>query len=632
MESKPSTSTYTSTTQWLQPCRKFEMHEILLATGNFNESLVIGRGGFGKVYEGEVIVGTSHVAAALKRLDLMSDQGAAEFWAEVDMLSQLRHSHIVSLIGYCNYEREMILVYEYMPNRTLEDHLYKLRTRGLDYLHTGTGIEFGVIHRDVKSSNILLHQNWAAKISDFGLSRIGPANQPRTYVNTLVKGTFGYLDPNYFATGELTRKSDVYAFGVVLFEVLCQKRPLDRSLECGLATWAQDSIKEVQTPAKSIFTRMVDVLPPFHYTGENPGMGFGFLTAKKRKKFLLQNGALLLDKLKNFGAGSMEIFSAKTIEVATQNYADDIISGRGGSGTVFKGILPDNHVIAIKKSEISDSGQLLGCCLETKIPLLAYEYVCNGNLYEHFHTTGSVRRRLSWDTHVSIAYDTASALAYLHTNTVMSIIHRDVKSSNIFLDNNLTAKIADCVPRLIPPDDPDDLHTFVQGTLGYLDPEYCHTCNISDKSDVYSFGVVLVEVLTGNKPLDFNRAPEERNLASYFTKLKKENRLHEIVDHQVLKEAADEQQLKAASDLACRCLDLKGENRPIMKEVAMELETIRKLAEQHPFVRDNHMEPCGLVVEASEQADLGIFENYSDSNFSDIFRNNEIYYNAVYSR
>ncbi|KAL8252318.1 hypothetical protein R6Q59_036011 [Mikania micrantha] len=156
----------------------------------------------------------------------------------------------------------MILVYEYMPHSTLNVHLHELRTplswlqrlnicigagRGLLYLHTGAGIASGVIHRDVKSSNILLHESWAAKISDFGLSKIGPTNQPSTYVNTLIKGTFGYLDPNYYATGKLTRKSDVYAFGVVLLEVLCRKRAVDRSgdeYEWGLVTWVQDSIKE----------------------------------------------------------------------------------------------------------------------------------------------------------------------------------------------------------------------------------------------------------------------------------------------------------------------------------------------------------------------------------------------------
>ncbi|KAJ0488409.1 putative protein kinase RLK-Pelle-CrRLK1L-1 family [Helianthus annuus] len=245
-----------------QLCRQFTLSEIQVATKNFGESLVIGRGGFGKVYKGNVTYGTTLMTAAIKRLDSTSNQGALEFWAEVKMLSNLRHCHLVSLIGYCNDGQEMILVYEYMPHGTLEDHLHKRVTsltwmrrlqicigaaRGLDYLHTGTGIKHGVIHRDVKPSNILLDDSWAAKISDFGLSKIGPINQPCTYVNTVVKGTFGYLDPDYFSMGRLTRKSDVFAFGVILFEVLCGRKAIDKSLDeeqWGLVRWVQDSIEE----------------------------------------------------------------------------------------------------------------------------------------------------------------------------------------------------------------------------------------------------------------------------------------------------------------------------------------------------------------------------------------------------
>ncbi|PWA96517.1 serine/threonine-protein kinase, SIK1/2 [Artemisia annua] len=145
-ESEPSTSIKRS-----QPCRRFEFSEILLGTNNFDESLVIGRGGFGKVYKGTIFDGSTPIVAAIKRLDSTSNQGEPEFWAEVEMLSKLRHCHLVSLFGYCNYEKEMILVYEYVPKGTLEDHLHKLGTplswlqrlkicvgtaRGLDYLHT----------------------------------------------------------------------------------------------------------------------------------------------------------------------------------------------------------------------------------------------------------------------------------------------------------------------------------------------------------------------------------------------------------------------------------------------------------------------------------------------------------------
>ncbi|KAK1416978.1 hypothetical protein QVD17_26098 [Tagetes erecta] len=244
------------------PCRQFTFSEIEAATKNFDDSLVIGRGGFGKVYRGTITYGETLLDAAIKRLESGSNQGAVEFWAEIEMLSNLRHIHLVSLIGYCNEGQEMVLVYEYISNGTLADRLHKTRApltwvrrlkicigaaRGIEYLHSDIGTKPRVIHRDVKSSNILLAFDWTAKISDFGLSKIRPMNQPSTYVNTLVRGTFGYLDPDYYQTGRLTRKSDVYAFGVVLFEVLSGKQAVDRSIDeehWGLATWAQDSIKE----------------------------------------------------------------------------------------------------------------------------------------------------------------------------------------------------------------------------------------------------------------------------------------------------------------------------------------------------------------------------------------------------
>ncbi|PWA90536.1 mitogen-activated protein (MAP) kinase kinase kinase, MLK1/MLK2/MLK4 [Artemisia annua] len=241
-------------------CQRFTLDEIQLATRNFDDALVIGRGGFGKVYRCRLKIGSVR-QVAVKRLHSMSNQGAHEFEVEVQILSKLRHGNLVPLIGYCIEGKDMCLVYEFMPNGTLEDHLHKDDTelswlqrlnicigaaRGLDYLHTGTSTQHGVIHRDVKSSNILLDAKFDAKISDFGLAKVGPINQTRTYVRTGVKGTFGYMDPYYFNSGKLTRKSDVYAFGVVLFEVLCGKQAVDPSLDeeqWSLAAWAQDQIK-----------------------------------------------------------------------------------------------------------------------------------------------------------------------------------------------------------------------------------------------------------------------------------------------------------------------------------------------------------------------------------------------------
>ncbi|XP_042490422.1 probable receptor-like protein kinase At1g30570 [Macadamia integrifolia] len=220
--------------------KHFRIAEIQAATKNFDDSLVIGVGGFGKVYKGVLDDGTM---AAFKRANPQSKQGLEEFETEIEMLSKLRHKHVVSLIGFCKEKNEMVLVYEYMANGTIENHLsgsclppltWKQRLEicmgaalGLHYLHTWA--EYGIIHRDVKTSNILLDENFVAKLADFGLSQ-KLHSLDDTHISSRIMGTLGYLAPEYARWSHVTLETDVYSFGVVLFEVVCGRQAVNESL------------------------------------------------------------------------------------------------------------------------------------------------------------------------------------------------------------------------------------------------------------------------------------------------------------------------------------------------------------------------------------------------------------------
>ncbi|KMT14742.1 hypothetical protein BVRB_4g075080 [Beta vulgaris subsp. vulgaris] len=253
-----------------------------------------------------------------------------------------------------------------------------------------------------------------------------------------------------------------------------------------------------------------------------------------------------------------------------------------------------NEVVILTQTNHRNVVKLLGCCLETEVPLLVYEYVPNGNLFEHIHNDGA--HWISWENCLRIATEAANAIAYLHSAAPIPIIHRDIKSSNILLDNNLTAKIADFgVSRLVPIDQ-TQVTTLVQGTFGYLDPEYFLTSHLSEKSDVYSFGVVLVELLTRRKPILWETGLEDRNLAMHFISSIKNKQLFDILEPQLMKEASKEQLLTIAN-LVEQCLNVKGEDRPSMKDVARVLEGFNKQANHYQSNQDNNESQYGLLSE-----------------------------------
>ncbi|KAL0432127.1 UNVERIFIED_CONTAM: Wall-associated receptor kinase [Sesamum latifolium] len=363
---------------------------------------------------------------------------------------------------------------------------------------------------------------------------------------------------------------------------------------------------------------------------------------RMRQKFFLQNGGILLQEeltRRERSSDTTKIFSAAELHKATNNFHDNMIIGQGGNGIVYKGVLPDHRIVAIKKCKEVDRNQidqfinevvvlsqinhrnvvkLLGCCLETQVPLLVYEFISNGTLYEHIHNKAKARL-ISWDMRLKIAAETAGVLSYLHSAASTPIIHRDVKSANILLDHTYTAKVSDFGASRLVPLDQTQLSTMVQGTFGYLDPEYMQTNQLTEKSDVYSFGVVLVELLTGKKALSYDRPEEERNLANYFLCIMKKEGLVEVVEENVEREGKREEVMKVGV-LAKRCLKVRGEERPCMKEVAMELEGLLLRSGREGSGKHLHYSwPWGAVETSDEnegedeKALVMVGEGYSSS-------------------
>ncbi|XP_058781499.1 putative wall-associated receptor kinase-like 16 [Vicia villosa] len=375
---------------------------------------------------------------------------------------------------------------------------------------------------------------------------------------------------------------------------------------------------------------------------------------KLKEQFFQQNGGLLLQQQLMKHGGSVEatkVFTAEELNKATNNFDEENIIGQGGQGTVYKGVLQDNITVAIKKSKINDPSQvepfvnevillsqinhrnvvkLLGCCLETEVPLLVYEFVSNGTVYEHLHDL-SQSLKLTWKTRLRIAKETAGVLAYLHSAASTPIIHRDVKSTNILLDENLTAKVSDFGASRIVPLDKTQITTLVQGTMGYLDPEYFQTSQLTEKSDVYSFGVVLAELLTGKKALCFGRPEVGRNLALYFVSSMKEGLLFHILDKNI--DEADVEHLKEVALIAERCLRVKSEERPTMKEVAMGLEGILVIEEQCCGSDYLPSEETGNMLNAGSSV-INVEDNVGGSgiNSSDSYSINQISMSVIGGR
>uniref|UniRef100_A0ACD6A1V4 Uncharacterized protein n=1 Tax=Avena sativa TaxID=4498 RepID=A0ACD6A1V4_AVESA len=319
---------------------------------------------------------------------------------------------------------------------------------------------------------------------------------------------------------------------------------------------------------------------------------------KEKDEYFKQNGGLMLyDEMMSRQVDTVRILTENEIRIATDNYNEDQVLGCGGHGMVYKGTLDDNREVAIKKSKVINDDcrdefvneiiilsqinhrnivRLLGCCLDIDVPMLVYEFVSNGTLYEFLHGGADhMMLPIPLDLRLKIATQSAEALAYLHSSTSRTILHGDVKSANILLDDQRNAKVADFGASALKSMDESDFIMLVQGTLGYLDPESFISHLLTDKSDVYSFGVVLLELMTRKRALYADDSSEEkRSLAHSFLLMFHKNKHQRMLDSEIVDDAAAMLVIEKLTVLAVHCLSARGDDRPTMKEVAERLRVL----------------------------------------------------------
>ncbi|KAK4804053.1 hypothetical protein SAY86_003870 [Trapa natans] len=286
-------------------------------------------------------------------------------------------------------------------------------------------------------------------------------------------------------------------------------------------------------------------------------------------------------------------YSLRELEIATHFFSEENVIGEGGYGVVYRGVLPDGSVVAVKnllnkkgqaekefKVEVEAIGKvrhknlvgLVGYCAEGPQRMLIYEYIDNGNLEQWLHGDVGPISPLSWEIRMKIAVGTAKGLAYLHEGLEPKVVHRDVKSSNILLDRKWNPKLSDFGLAKLLGSESTHVTTRVMGTFGYVSPEYASTGMLNEGSDVYSFGVLLMELISGRSPIDYSRPAGEMSLVDWFKTMVANHQAEEIIDPRIAAQPSP-RSLKRVLLVGLRCIDLDASKRPKMGQIVHMLET-----------------------------------------------------------
>ncbi|GJS95161.1 serine/threonine-protein kinase, active site protein [Tanacetum coccineum] len=546
------------------------------------------------------------------------------------MLTNCKHPNIVSLLGICEEGPERILVYEHVSNGSLSDYFEKSNNtkrlswaqrlqicldiaHGLEYLHSNTEEKPMIVHRDIKSDNILLDNNWVAKIADFGLSRLRPANQKANTINTCtIAGTEVYLDPEYMETGKLRKESDIYSFGVVLFEVVSGKLAYDKSYsiknEKGLLSIVHKCFKE-KTLKKVIDPILRDASEGILIDGLVKksmdtffDIAYQCLADTQARRPTMKVIISELVKALNYQENDFHI-SLKDITLATKNFCDEKCIGKGRYWKQYEGHIPlaNRLTTVIVKRWDKNSSQahhqyfrelifferkhknivaFVGLCKESGELIIVYEHVTNRSLNKHLDNMS-----LTWIKRLQICISIASGLKYIHERVGM--IHRDIKSSNILLDADWEPKICnfELSSKNMESLKVEHATDNAYSSLGYLDPLHEKQGCLDARSDVYSLGVILMEILCGRLAWGEGCKDHSESLGPLAVRHYYENlNLYELV-FEGIKEQFNSKSFTTFARIAVECLKEEDYLRPKASEVVTQLKKALEIQERWEKLR-----------------------------------------------
>ncbi|EMS56863.1 Receptor-like protein kinase FERONIA [Triticum urartu] len=611
--------------------KSFTEDEIRRITSNYET--IIGKGGFGEVCKGVLQDGRT---VAVKRFIRNEEENFAK---ELKVHCEINHKNVVRLIGYCAEENALMIVSEYISKGNLSDVLHhecipitldtRLRiavecSEALCYMHSQMYTQ--VIHGDIKPANILLDDNFNAKVSDFGISRL--VNTDSTLFTDRVIGSIGYMDPLFARSGRLTSKSDVYSFGIVLVELITKKKATTRNggtsiVECftqALATGkrrvrdlfdveisSQNNMKVLEgvaelagqclrmemdrRPEMTDVAECLRALKKTQVQGKQTPTIFPWGWRNKPAALNNQQSSSSVTQ-QSLLPNLYRHFSLRELKSATRNFDNSHLLGQGIHRRVYYGVIYGGPTkVAVKRGSVDYDGSdfqteiammaklrhdhlvpLVGYCKEENEMILVYDYMARGTLRENLYANNTEEPPLSWRQRLEICIGAAHALHYLHE---CSFIPNYVSTTNILLDERLVAKVP-CKVSV-----PHNLtHTIYKD---YVDPQFYRSCKLTEKSHVYSFGVVLFEVLCARAAYDLNLPRRQAHLVKCALSCQKKGILDLIVDPYLEGKIAPRCFNKFV-EIAEKCVSEHGTDRPTMQEVLESLELC--LAEQSGSLGD----------------------------------------------